>query len=405
MRTNAMIIAALAAILVLAGCESQPQNNMKYRALGNTGLQVSEIGLGCGGFSHMTAEEARAFMDRAIDAGCNYIDLYDADPTVRDNIGEGIRGRRSKMMVQGHIGSFWKDGHYARTRDVEEARIGFEDMLERLGTDCIEVGMIHITDTPEQWLEIQGSPFWDYILQLKEEGKIKHIGVSSHNAQVALMAAKSGMVEVIMFSLNPAFDRLQAGSNVWDPNSYEHMLAGVDPVRVELYDYCATHGIAITAMKVFGGGGHLLKAESSPLKVAFTPVQCIAYSLSKPCVASALVGAGNIEELEADLAYLEATDEEKDWNQVMSNTGKALSGDCTYCNHCSPCPHGIEIAVINELLDKAAEEGATSELRAHYDELQHHASECTECGSCASRCPFDVDVPSRMKKAVEVFGH
>lgn len=410
MKTTTKILICMVAAAVMAACgnrKTTPENSMVYRSLGNTGLTASEIGLGCGGFGEMTKEEARAFMDVAIDSGVNYIDLYDANPVVRDNIGYAIQGRRDKMQIQGHIGTCWVDGQYKRTRDVEESKQGFEDMLQRLGTDYIEVGMIHITDTPEQWQELEESPFMEYVQQLKNEGRIKHIGVSSHNAQVALMAAKSGKVEVIMFSMNPAFDRLQAGANVWDPKSYETMLAGIDPVRVELFDYCAQNGIAITVMKAFGGGGKLLQAETSPLKVALTPVQCISYSLAKPCVASVLCGAGNIDELKADLHYLHATDAEKEYMSVLavSNVQSVSFGDCTYCSHCAPCPQGINIAKVNKCLDRAVAEGKVSpELQQEYDAMEHHASDCVECGACESRCPFDVSIRQRMKEAVKVFG-
>lgn len=399
----------LAAALLAVGCGGKaPENSMTYRTLGNTGMMVSEVGLGCGGFEEMSNEEAKAFMDVAIDSGMNYIDLYDANPVVRDNIGYALKGRRDKMNIQGHIGTYWNNGQYMRTRDVDTARMGFEDMLQRLGTDYIEVGMMHIFDKMEDWdaLETTAKPYWDYVQQLKAEGKVKHIGMSTHNAQVALAAAKSGKVEVIMFSINPAFDRVSYDKSIWDTNSYHSMLAGIDPVRVEFYDYCAQHGIGVTVMKAFGGGGRLLDAKKSPMGVAFTPVQCISYCLAKPCIGSVLCGAGNIEELKSDLEYLQASDDEKDYNSILAVTSvdKAGLGSCTYCSHCAPCSAGINIAKVNELLDKALREGVTAELRAEYQALDHHASECIKCGACESRCPFSVGIMDRMDEAKRLFG-
>ena len=250
--------------------------DMAYRTLGSTGIRVGEIGIGCGAFGKLDTAESRKLMAYALDHGVNYIDIYDADPKVRSNIGYALKGRRDEMVIQGHVGCWWNGESYERTRDVEKCKIGFNDLLERLGTDHIEVGMVHIIDNMEDWKALEGSPYLEYVKSLKKQGKIEHLGISSHNAEVALQAAKSGLFEVIMFSLNPAFDRVLSGNNPWDPASYEHMLPGIDPVRVELYDYCAQHNIAITVMKVFGGGGKLLEADKSPLKVALTPVQCIA---------------------------------------------------------------------------------------------------------------------------------
>ncbi len=405
-------IACLITLAILWACAShknqQPTNGMIYRPLGNTGLEVSEISIGCGCFEKMDTTQSRLYMNLAIDSGINYIDIYDANPTVRGNIGYALQGRRDKMIIQGHIGSYWNGDKYERTRDLEKCKEGFSQLLQLLHTDHIEVGMMHIVDNLEEWNQILNSPYLDYVKQLKQEGKIKHIGVSSHNAEVALAAAKSGIVEVIMFSLNPAFDRLTSKQNIWDNKSYNNILPGIDPVRIELYDYCATHQIAITVMKVFGGGGKLLDAETSPLKVALTPVQCISYALSKPCVATAICGADNDQELLSDLHYLYATEQEKDYNTTLANTNatQTCQGNCTYCNHCSPCPAGIDIAKVNELLDKANKEKTVSkDLANQYKQLQHHASECTACAACESRCPFDVPVREKMKEAVKTFGY
>ena len=409
-RMYLMALGIATLIMGMVSCSTKQQeshNNMKYRELGSTGLQVSEISIGCGAFGKLDTAQSRVFMDVAIDSGVNYIDLYDANPTVRGNIGYALDGRRDKMIIQGHIGSYWNEdsGQYERTRDVEKAQKGFAAMLDLLKTDHIEVGMIHIIDEMADWDTMENSAFMNYVKQLKADGKIGHIGFSSHNAEVALAAAKSGLFEVIMFSLNPAFDRISSDANAWDPESYKNMLPGIDPIRVELYDYCASHNIAITAMKVFAsGGGRLLDAEKSPLGKVFTPSQCIAYALAKPCVATAICGASNVEELQADLHYLNASDEEKDYTSVLNDATAKGDSECTYCNHCSPCPQGINIAKVNELLDKAENTGNVSvELQKEYDALAHKASECTKCGSCETRCPFDVPIRERMETAKKMF--
>jgi len=407
-----VILVILAAFIVSCNQKKAFKENpdMNYRTLGSTGIRVGEIGIGCGAFGKLDTAESRKLMAYALDHGVNYIDIYDADPKVRSNIGYALKGRRDEMVIQGHVGCWWNGESYERTRDVEKCKIGFNDLLERLGTDHIEVGMVHIIDNMEDLNALEGSPYLEYVKSLKKQGKIEHLGISSHNAEVALQAAKSGLFEVIMFSLNPAFDRVLSGNNPWDPASYEHMLPGIDPVRVELYDYCAQHNIAITVMKVFGGGGKLLEADKSPLKVALTPVQCIAYSLAKPCVAVAICGADNIEELEADLKYLKATDEEKDYNTVLSKqTAKAEGGStgCTYCKHCAPCPVGIDIAAVNELLDEVQQNGGvvSDEIAAKYKKLEHHASDCVGCGQCEDRCPFGVPVREKMDEAQTAFGY
>lgn len=380
---------------------------MHYRPLGNTGLMVSEIGIGCGCFEGKDTAFAREYMTVAIDSGINYIDIYTADPQVRSNIGYALKGRRDKMYIQGHIGSFWNGSQYKRTRDLNEAQQGFEDLLTRLGTDYIEVGMIHISDDIEDWNVLKESDFMKYVQSLKQEGKIKHIGLSSHNPEVALAVAESGLIEVIMFSLNPAFDLLPAQASIWDSKSYEGTFSSIEPVREKLYNTCAEKGIGISVMKVFGGGGRLLDATKSPLEIALTPVQCLHYALTRPGVAVALSGADNIDELLESLAYNHASDAEKDYNSALMKSPKVKTagGDCTYCGHCAPCPAGIDIDKVTKLLNTAKQEGKVSQkTRDEYEALEHHAGECTECGGCEQRCPFHVHVRENMKEAKKVFG-
>lgn len=417
--------------VLLTACNSGQQETanprMGYRDLGNTGLRVSEIGIGCGPFEDMTPEESRAYMDVALDSGINYIDIYDANPLVRSNIGHALKGRRDRMIIQGHVGCFWNGKSYERTRNREQAERGFTDLLDLLGTDHIEVGMLHIVDKMDEWDTILNSQLMDYLRQLKQEGKVQHIGMSSHNVDVALAAAKSGEFEVIMFSMNPAFDRLTSDVNPWDKNAA--LLPGIDPKRVEFYDYCTQHHIAITNMKTFGGGGRLLSADKSPLGFALTPTHCIAYCLSKPCCAVAIAGAATIEQLQEDLHYLTATDKEKDFNSVLQSGGKEAYSNkagnqcdpesatvkgqtanvggtqCTYCNHCAPCPVGIDIAKVNHLLDQArGKKPVPEQVKKEYEALEHHAGECIGCAQCEDRCPFEVPVRERMQEAVKVFG-
>ena len=94
---------------------------MEYRELGNTGLKVSVIAMGCEGFVEDNSN-AKAFFDIAEEAGVNYFDMFTSDPAARSAVGEALKGRRDKFIIQSHIGSAWKDGQYVRTRDLAETR-------------------------------------------------------------------------------------------------------------------------------------------------------------------------------------------------------------------------------------------------------------------------------------------
>ena len=171
---------------------------MQYRRLGKTGLMVSEIGFGGEWMERHSVEECKAVMDRASELGINILDCWMSDPKVRDSLGAALRGRRDKWIIQGHVGSTWQDGQYVRTRDVEKSREAFEDLLTRMETDYIDLGMIHFVDAVEDWNNIINGPFLELVMELKESGKIHHIGLGTHNPTIAKLAAESGFVEMIL---------------------------------------------------------------------------------------------------------------------------------------------------------------------------------------------------------------
>ena len=119
---------------------------MEYRKLGNTGLLASVIGMGCEGMTEDNYRMTGRLFDAAEQLGINYFDLYASDPKLRSAIGEAMEGRREKFIIQSHICSVWKNGQYCRTRDLDEVKRGFEEMMSLLKTDFIDVGMIHYCD-------------------------------------------------------------------------------------------------------------------------------------------------------------------------------------------------------------------------------------------------------------------
>lgn len=382
---------------------------MEYRELGNTGLKASVIGMGCEGFSEEDYGMAGKLFDTAERLGINYFDLYASDPKVRAAVGKALKGRREKFLIQSHICSVWKNGQYLRTRKLDEVKQGFEEMMALLDTDYLDVGMIHYCDAMSDWEQIVDNGVLDYARQLKAEGRIRHIGLSSHNPLVAERAVIEGGIEVLMFSVNPCYDLQPAGEDVeqlWADSAYEGTLTNMDPDRQRLYETCQRMGVGITVMKAFGGGD-LLNAELSPAGVALTAHQCISYALSRPAVSVVLAGAHNISQLEESAAYCEAEEKERDYAAALASFPKiSWVGHCMYCSHCAPCPQRIDIATVTKFLNLAqTQEQMPETVREHYKVLERHASDCVRCGVCEKRCPFGVEIRENMKKAVDVFGY
>ena len=380
---------------------------MRYRELGNTGLQVSEIGLGAEWLERHNEEEIKAVIQRCESYGINILDCWMSNPEVRTKIGNAICGHREKWVIQGHFGSTWQEGQYVRTRDLPKVKEAFQDLLTRLQTDYIDLGMIHFVDSEAEFRQVMEGEFLAYVKEQREKGVIRHTGMSTHNPQVAKLAALSGEIEMLLFSVNPAFDLLPPSE---DPNdyfveSYGEGLAGIDPLREELYKLCEQRGVGITVMKGYAGG-RLFDARTSPFGVALTPVQCLHYALTRPAVASVLVGYDTPAHVDAAVAYEAATEEERDYASVLAKAPRhAYSGQCTYCGHCAPCPAGIDIAMVNKLYDLAAmQPEVPATVRAHYQALSATAADCIACGGCETRCPFGVPVVERMEKAKALLG-
>lgn len=375
---------------------------MRYRQLGNTGLRVSEIGLGAEWLERHNAEEVKEVIDCCQSSGINILDCWMSNPEVRSNIGAALEGRREQWIIQGHVGSTWQDGQYVRTRDLDKVDEAFQDLLSRLKTDYIDLGMLHFVDSEEEFRQVMEGEFLSYVKTRKEQGAIRHIGMSTHNPQVAKLAALSGEVEMLLFSINPAFDLLPASAdiNTYFADSYDEGLGGIDPQRADLYKLCEQRGVGLTVMKGYGGG-RLFSEKTSPFGVALTPVQCIHYALTRPAVASILVGCETPAQVEAAVAYETSDQEERDYASVLANAPRhAYSGQCTYCGHCAPCPAGIDIAMVNKLYDLAVmQEQVPATVRAHYSALNATAADCIGCASCEARCPFGVPVAARMEKA------
>ncbi len=380
---------------------------MIYRRLGRTNLQVSEVGFGGEWLERHDEAHSVELIRHAHEQGINIIDCWMPDPKSRSIIGKAIADCRDEWFVQGHIGSTWQNGQYVRSRDMAHVAPAFEDLLERIGGGYIDLGMIHYIDSEEDWQNAMSGPFIEYVHRLHDQGIIRHIGLSTHNPVMAKRAVETGFVEMILFSINPAFDMHPATEDLMDllGGDFDESLSGIDPQRASLYQLCEQRDVGITVMKGFFGGA-LFDANRSPFGVTFTPAQLIHYALTRPAVASILCGYDTCEQIDQAVAYETATPDERDYASVLASAPMhGYMGQCTYCGHCQPCPMEIDIAMVNKLYDLAVQqETLPQSLREHYRNLPHNASDCVGCQSCEPNCPFGVKIAERMAKAAKLFG-
>ena len=366
---------------------------MEYRRLprGSENESFGVLGLGMGGIQHTPADEIEAIIRKAVDNGINFFDLC-AGGAVYAPFGRAIKGKRDKVFLQVHFGAVYdENGEYGWCRDFETIRKTFLWELEQLGTDYVDFGFLHCVDTVEDYEKLCEIGVLSYLKELKEKGVVRHIGFSSHTPSVAHRIIDTGVVDMMMFSINPAYD-FEKGD--------EYGIGSVKE-RVELFHRCEKEGVGISVMKPFFAG-QLLSAEHSPFGVALTHNQCLQYAIDRTGVLVAVPGVQTMEHLDTLLKFLTATDEEKDYSVIGTFTADTVKGICVYCNHCQPCPTGIDIGLVNKYYDLAL---AGDTIAAnHYTKFSVKANACLHCGHCESRCPFSVKQESRMEEIAHYFG-
>jgi len=379
---------------------------MEYREIGKTGRRGSIIGLGCEHLDGKPYEQIKETIDAAVENEINLFDVFMPGREVRENIAKALGGRRNRVMIQGHIGSTDVGQKYDISRDLPVVQRYFEELLRIFG-GYIDFGMMFFIDSEQDYKGVFETGFADYVQRLKKQGDIGHIGFSSHNPEMAVRAIETGLPEMLLFSINVAFDLCPAETYVLDELDHgfdSTAFHGIDPKRAALYKLCEQKGVGITVMKTLGAG-KLLSAEHTPFKQPMTVAQCIHYALTRPAVASVMLGLQNGREVSDAIRYLDMSDEERDYTQVLGTLRNDFRGNCVYCSHCQPCPAEIDIAAVNKYLDIARldEGNIPPSIRSHYAGLAHGGGDCTGCGSCESRCPFGVSIIDNMAAAERIF--
>ena len=363
---------------------------MEYRKLPHGEEQISILGLGTSSIGAAGEDEIQATVELALEKGINFFDMASADAAPFPAYGRAMAGARDKVCFQIHFGANYQGGMYGWTTDLDTIKRSIDWQLQALKTDYIDFGFLHCLDEESDLQTVLDGGVLDYIQQLQREGTVRHIGMSSHTPQVVNRVLDMGILDLLMFSINPGYDYHHG----------DYAIGGAEE-RMALYRRCEAEGVGISVMKAFSGG-QLLNAKTSPFGQALTEYQCLQYALDKPGVLTVLPGVRNRADLTRILGFLDASPEERDYSVLGTFAPRDASGICVYCNHCQPCPAGLDVGLINKYYDLAR---AGDQLaRDHYRNLSRHAEDCIQCGHCDRRCPFHVEQTGRMAEIRSYFG-
>lgn len=369
---------------------------MEYRALPHGGEKISVIGLGAAQLGATEHAEAVATFVEAVRAGINFMDLAAGHAPLFSALGEALRelgpAAREGLLFQVHFGANYETptSEYGWTANLDDMRRSVDWQLRELGTDYIDFGFIHCIDEASDLEAFVRSGALDHLRGLRDQGVVRHLGLSTHSPELAHRVLDLGEIDLMMFSVNPVYDYGQGTYGL-----------GTSAERQALYQRCEAEGVGISVMKAFAGG-QLLEAARSPFGVALSQYQCLQYALDTPAVLTVVSGVRDRADLRELLGFFDAPEAERDYSVLSGLAPADTAGSCVYCNHCAPCPMGLNVGLINKYYDLAR---AGDVLAAdHYAKLDLHATDCVGCGHCNARCPFGVDQVARMEEIAVHFG-
>ena len=228
---------------------------MEYRVLphGAPTKRFSTLGLGLGGIQQAPAAEIRQVIETAIAHGINFFDLCAGAAKTYAPFGQAIRGRREQVFFQLHLGAVYNEsGEYGWSRELSEIQRTFAWELETLGTDYADFGFLHCVDDLADIAALEKNGILEFAQSMRRAGHLRHLGFSSHTPAVAQRLLDTGLMDMMMFSINPAYD-LEQG---------DEFALGSSGERAALFHRCQAEGVGISVMKPFFAGKLLAEGSS-----------------------------------------------------------------------------------------------------------------------------------------------
>ena len=333
---------------------------MEYRILGKTGLNASTMGLGGIPIQRIDAALTRTLIEALIENGINYIDTARGYTVSEEYLGQALEGLRDKFILA--------TKSMARTKDAMAKDIDIS--LHNLRTDYIDLYQVHNPSLEQLDQIISGNGALEALLEARADGKIGHIGLTAHSAEVFEKALALDWVETIMFPYNI-----------------------VETHGENLIKQCADKNIGFIAMKPLAGGA------------IDDPALAMRFISSNPDVSVIIPGMAELSELTQNLAAvndstpLSASEYEK-IDSMRKDLGTQF---CRRCGYCAPCTVGISIPSMFLFEGYLKRYGLAEWARGRYESMAKTASDCIGCGLCESRCPYNLPIREMLKITAKAF--
>ena len=326
---------------------------MKMITLGKTGITVPQNAFGALPVQRRNFDEAAEILRAAYDGGMTFFDTARAYSDSEEKVGEAFHGMREKVYIATKTAAktpeqFWEQ---------------LETSLRMLQTDYIDLYQFHCVG--QCYKPGDGTGMYECMLEAKAQGKIRHIGVTAHNIEIAMECVQSGLYETMQF-----------------PFSYLS-----SEKEIALVQACKEANMGYIAMKGLAGG---LIHDSKAAMAFMTQFDNVL----------PIWGVQRMSELEEWLAFMDETPEYTDEIRAFVEKEKLeLAGDfCRGCGYCMPCPVGIQInncARMSLMLRRAPSKAwLTKEMQAEMMKIEN----CLHCGACASKCPYELNTPELLAK-------
>ena len=334
---------------------------MEKIRLGRTGMMVSRIGFGGIPIQRVSEDKAIAVVRKCLELGITYLDTANGYTTSEERIGKVIAGQRDRLIL----------ATKSMGRTAEDIKSHLELSLKRLGIEYIDLYQFHnVSDAETLKTILDPSGPRAVVEEAKKAGLVRHIGISSHQIDVAIEAVKSDCFDTIMFPFNFIYDE----------------------AKKELLPLAKEHDIGFIGMKPMGGG---MIDKAAP---------AIKHVLQFPDVVP-IVGIEKVPEIEEIMQVVEGprvitAAEQKEMARIRQEVGSKF---CRRCDYCQPCTEGIPISDIMSYSNLAKRLPPVRLFTGKFATSFEKATNCTECGECEERCPYNLPIREMMTEHIKMY--